>query len=211
VHTEHVLNEIMDFLAHRLSEEECKRVADHLAHCPRCANEYQTLLVTHAALQRSQRVDPKKIYFSTILPRVRERLVAPPQSLGDKSAATLQIAMPLAVFLFLVMLLLRMPPDVSSETAQLEALHQEVSEYNDEEILQAVEHANTSALFTPATELAAANIAEHLPGDPFLRSAVSKQMESNEIADIDMENMISELNPEQIDQILSGLSERKTL
>ena len=45
----------------------------------------------------------------------------------------------------------------------------------------------------------------------FLKSAVSKQIENEEVAEMDVEGMISDLDGEQIDQVLSGLSERNTL
>jgi hypothetical protein len=200
----------MDFLTNRLSDQERKRVEEHLRQCTRCTEEYHELLGTGAALQQKHSAEPTSAYYATILPRVRERLASHPRRIWERGTGFAKIALPLAVSAFLVVLLMRIPADFSSESVQTEALHQEVADYNDDEVFQAAEKVNTGIFLSPATEIAAANVVEHLP-DSFLKSAVSKQIENNEIAEIDMEGMISDFTTEQVEQVLSGLSERKSL
>jgi len=50
------------------------------------------------------------------------------------------------------------------------------------------------AEFEVDVEVAAAGVAEHLRGDLFLKSAISKQIENEEMTDIDFEEIILDLD-----------------
>jgi hypothetical protein len=110
-----------------------------------------------------------------------------------------------------VVVLTRIHVDSYSESAQTEALHQAVIDLNEDEIVQAVEREYTGFSLSPSVEVAAAGVAEHLRGDLFLKSAISKQIENEEMTDIDFEEIILDLDKEQVNQVLYGLSERNLL
>jgi hypothetical protein len=211
VHTEHLNYDLMDYVTNRLTEPDRKRVEEHLQTCSQCKNQYHELMATDAVLKQSRIAEPPSVYYTTILPRVRERLVSHRRSVWDYSNALAKIILPLAVSAFLVILLIRIPTDSFSESTQTEALHQAMKDFTDDDVVQAVEKEYAGVSLSPNLEVAAAGVAEHLQGDRFLKSAVSKQIDSEEIADMDVEGMISDLTAEQVDQVLSGLSERNSL
>ena len=161
--------------------------------------------------RESVTTSPSPVYYSTILPRVRVRLASHKHSIWDYSDSFAKIIIPLAVSVLLVIVLTRIQVDSYSESAQTEALHQAVIDLNEDEILQAIEKEYAGFSLSPSLEVASAGVAEHLRGDRFLKSAVSKQIENEEISDIDFEEIISDLDKEQVNQVLSGLSERNIL
>jgi NAD-dependent SIR2 family protein deacetylase len=201
----------MDYVTNRLTEQERKRVEEHLQKCSLCNKEYSELLATDTVLKQSHIIAPPSVYYTTILPRVRDRLVSHRRPVRDYVNALAKIILPLAVSAFFVILFMRIPINFYSESAQTEALHQAVKDINEDDVIQAIEKEYTGLSISPNVEVAAAGVAEHLQGDRFLKSAVSKQIENEEIADMDVEGMISDLNAEQVDQVLSGLSERNSL
>ncbi|MGD0038068.1 MAG: zf-HC2 domain-containing protein [Bacteroidota bacterium] len=211
MHTEHIKYDLMDYITNRLNAQERKRVEEHLQKCPKCNNQYAELSATDAVLKRNHSTAPTSVYYSTILPRVRERIFFHKRSIWDYSYGTVKIFIPIAVSILLVFFLIRIPTESSSEAAQTEALHQAVKDLDEDEIVQAVEKEYAGLSISPNQEVAAAGVAEHLQGDRFLKSAISKQIENEEVTEMDIEGMISDLDGEQVDQVLSGLSERNIL
>jgi anti-sigma factor RsiW len=211
VHTQHVKYDLMDYITNRLDAQERKRVEQHLQKCSICSNEYNELVATDTFFKKGHDIAPTSAYYSTILPRVRERLVPHKRFIWNYGNGATKIILPLALSVLLVIVLIRVPTDSISESAQTEALHQAVKDLNEDEIVQAVEKEYAGSSLSPNQEVAAAGVAEHLQGDRFLKLAVSKQIENEEVADMDIEGMISDLDAEQVDHVLSGLSERNKL
>jgi hypothetical protein len=211
VRTEHVQYDLMDYVTHRLGAQEYKRVEEHIRQCTTCDHDYHELLATNSTLKESHIVDPASVYYTTILPRVRESLVSPQPSIWKYGNRLAKIVLPLAVSAFLVVLFIRMPSDSYSESTQTEALHQAVKDFDEDDVVQAVEKEYAGSSVSLNLEVAAAGVAEHLQGDLFLKSAVSNQIENGEIAEVDVEGLIPDLNGEQVDEILSGLTERNKL
>jgi hypothetical protein len=201
----------MDYVTNRSDAHDRVRIELHLQNCSSCRNEYNKLSATEAVLNRGHDAVPAPAYFSSILPRVREQLVARKRPLWDYDTHAMKIIIPLAVSALFVILLLRIPANSVPESAQTEALHQAVIDFNDDEIMQAIEKEYSGIPLSSGQEVAAAGVAEHLQGDRFLKSEVSKQIENEEIAEMDVEGMISDLDGEQVDQVLSGLTERDIL
>lgn len=201
----------MDYITNRLNTEERIRVEQHLHICSYCSTGYNELLLADAALKQECMTPPAPVYYSTILPRVRERLVSQKRFIWNYGYAATKIILPLAVSVLLVVLFMKVPTDSASDSAQTEALHQAVMDFNEDEVLQAVEKEYEGFSLSPNQEIAAAGVAEHLLGDRFLKSAVSTQIENGETAEMDVEGMISDLDGEQVGLVLSGLSERNIL
>jgi len=211
VRTEHVKYDLMDYVTNRLSAQEQKRVEQHLQNCSKCNDLYIKLLATDTVLKKKHDTAPPAVYYSTILLRVRERIVSHQRSLWDYGYGTAKVVLPIALSVLLVFFLIRVPTRSLSEADQTEALHQAVEDINDDEVVQAIEKEYAGLSLSLNQEVAAAGVAEHLQGDRFLKSAISKQIENEEVAEMDVEGMISDLDREQVDQVLSGLSERNIL
>jgi anti-sigma factor RsiW len=201
----------MDYITEHLDEYDRDQVRLHLRQCSECQNHYNELKAAYDALQHSQKVSPSSAYYSTILPRVQERLIGHRDSIWSDRKIISRLILPLAVSALLLILLIRMPSDSSSEHEQTDALFQAVKDYSADEVVQAVsnEYASTNVLSNQ--EVVYEGIAEHLQGDHFIREALLKQIESDEIVDMDIDGVLSGLNREQAEQLLSELSEREML
>jgi hypothetical protein len=208
VHIEHIKYSLMDYITGHLDEYDLDQVRLHLRHCSECQNHYNELIAAYDALQHTQKVLPSSSYYSTILPRVQKRLMGHRDSIWSDGKIISRLILPLAVSALLLILLIRIPSDSSSKHEQTDALFQAVKDYSVDEVVQAVsnEYAGSSVLSNP--EVVSEGIAEHLQGDHFIREALMKQIESDEIVDMDIDGVLSGLNREQAEQLLSGLTER---
>ena len=211
MHTGHIKYLLMDYLTEHLDESDRDHVRLHLQHCSECHNLYDELKTTHEALQHSQKVLPSSAYYSTILPRVHKRIMGHRESLWSNKIIPSRILLPLALSALFLIFLSRTPSDLSSEHEQTEVLFQAVKDYSPDEVVQAVstEYASSNALSNP--EVVSEGIAEHLRGDHFIREALLKQIESDDIGDMDYDGVLSGLNREQAEQLMSKLSEREML
>ena len=209
--TEHIKYSLMDYITDHLDEYDRDQVRLHLQQCSECQNHYNELIAAYDALRHTQKVLPSPAYYSTILPRVQERLMGHRDSLWSDRKITSRLILPFAVSALLLILLIRTPSDFSSGHEQTDALFQAVKDYSADEVVQAVsnEYAGSSVLSNQ--EVVSEGIAEHLQGDHFIREALMKQIESDEIVDMDIEGVLSGLNREQAEQLLSGLTEREML
>jgi anti-sigma factor RsiW len=211
VHTEHIKYFLMDYITEHLNEQDRDQVRSHLQQCSECQNHYNELIAAHDALQHTQKVLPSSAFYSTILPRVQKRLMNHRDSLWSDRKIPSRLILPLAVSALLLILLIKIPSDSSSEQEQTDALFQAVKDYSADEVVQAVSNEDTGSNVLSNPEVVSEGIAEHLQGDHFIREALLKQIESDEIVDMDMEGVLSGLNREQAEQLLSGITERKML
>ena len=211
MHIEHVQYDLMDYVTNRLHAIDRTRVELHLQTCVQCQLEYKKFLTTVDDIKQSTVAKPTPAYYHTILPRVRERLASQSQHRWSFGDGMKTIVLPLTVSVLLLFLIVKIPSSSHDESAQTEALHLAVKEFNEEEVVQAIEKEYTGTSVSPALEIVGVVMAEDLQGDLYLKSAVSHQLEYGEIAEMDVEGMVSDLDGEQIDQVVAGLTERNIL
>jgi predicted anti-sigma-YlaC factor YlaD len=201
----------MDYILGHLDNQENDSVKSHLQQCPECQNSYEELLFTTSMIVRKKITAPSAAYYSTILPRVRERLVKHQNTILNDSSSKVRIILPLAVSLLLITLLIRVSSEADIDYEHNDALHQTLKDYDVGEIVQAVANEYSNSTILPNQEITAYGFAEHLQGSSFIRYAVKEQIDSDEVSEIDIDEMVADLRVEQVDQLLSGLSERELL
>ena len=209
MHTEHIKYSLMDYITGHLDEFDLDQVRLHLQTCPECQNHYNELIAVRDALQHTRKVLPSSSYYSTILPRVQKRLMGHRDPVWSDGKIISRLILPLAVSALLLIFLIRMPSDSSSGHDQTDALFQAVKDYSADDVIQAVSNEYTGSNVLSNPEVVSEGIAEHLQGEHFIREALLKQIESDEIVDMDIDGVLSGLNREQADQLLSGLTERE--
>ncbi len=74
MHTEHIEYLIPEYLDGTLADSLRPGVEEHLQHCGSCRTEFEQLRQTMEMLETQGTVSPPDGYFTTVLPRVRERL-----------------------------------------------------------------------------------------------------------------------------------------
>ena len=198
----------MDYIGGHLDEQMRTQVELHLQHCIECKDAYEDLLATSSAISQSRKDSINAAYYSTILPRVHQRLGYRKSSSFDYGRIMSRIIMPVAASILFMLFLIKIPSDSFSRNEQVNALHQAVNKFNADEVIQAVSSEYTTSTVVLNQEVASAGVEEHLKSDQFIREAVSKQIDNEDIAEMEIEGAMSELNGEQVDKLLSGLSER---
>ena len=211
MHTEHIKYSLMDYITGHLDEYDVDQVRSHLRHCSECQTHYDELKAAYDLLQDSQNVSPGSAYYFTILPRVQKRLMGHRESIWNDRKITPRLILPLVVSALFLVLLIRLPLDSSSEHEQADALFHAVKNYTAEEVVQAVSNEYTDSNVLSNSEVVSEGIAEHLQGDHFIRDALLQQIESDEIVDMDLDGVVSGLNREQVEQLVSRLAEREIL
>ncbi len=201
----------MDYITNHLDEYDRDQVRLHLQQCYECQNQYNELKTVYDALQQTEKIIPSSAYYSTILPRIQKRLGDHRDSLWNNWTISSRLILPLAVSALLLFFLMRAPSDFSSEHEQTDALFQIVKNYSADEVVQAVSNDYTGSNVLLNPEIVSEGIAEHLKGDHFIREALLKQIESDEIGDMDIDGVLSGLNREQADQLVSGLTKKEML
>lgn len=210
VHTKHIRYLLAEYVTGTLTREEQELVDSHLEFCADCNKDLQDLRSAANALKQSQQSSPVTPYYSTILPRVYERLENDPHSFWSFNNPVAKIVLPLAASALFVILLIRILPASHYENGQIDALRQVVTGCTSDEIVEAVSRQyQTSSISNH--DIAEIIVGEHLKGDQFIREALSKQIAGEELTDVDVEEIISILNTEQIDQLLSRYQERANL
>jgi hypothetical protein len=211
VHVEHVKYSLIDYILGHLEKQEYDSVKSHLQRCPECQDNYEELLLATSLIKPKQITPPSTAYYSTILPHVREHLVKHQNANLNFNSSKARIVLPLAVSLMLITLLFRVTFEPNIDNGHNEALQQTLKDYEVSEIVQAVANEYSNSTILPNQEITVYGFAENLQGNSLIRYAVQEQIDSDEIPEIDIEGMVTDLRVEQVDQLLSGLSEREML
>lgn len=201
----------MDFITGHVDELEHARIESHLLECAECQKIYQEFAAAEIVWKDSIPSSPGPIYFTNILPRVRERIATKRKSFLELDTNLTRLLVPLAASLFLIIVLTKVTTDYSTESGQIEALRQTVKDYNADEVIQAISTTYAHSTIVQNQDIAGSAIIEHFSGDNFFGETVIKQIESEDVTDIVIEGVISNLEGEQVDQLLSRLSERTML
>lgn len=211
MHIEHINYSLMDYITGHVDKVEHSRIESHLLVCAECQKTYQELLASDAAIRHVSTESPDPVYFTNILPRVRERITTRQNPFREYSIALSRIVLPLAVSLFMIILLTIIPGVPTLELGQTEALRQTVKDLSADEVVQAITNTYAHSTVLQNQDIAASIVVEKITGDRFIAEEIVKQIESDAVSDVVVEGMISDLNREQVDQLLSGLSERTLL
>lgn len=211
MHTEHNTYSLADYITDHLDKPERDQVRLHLQKCSECQQQVDELKAAFDTLQQTHEVVPNSAYYSTILPRVQARLRDRHDSSWNYRMILSRLIVPLAASALLLFLVIKIPTDVVPEHEQTSILFQVVKDYSPEEVVQAVtnESAGSNVLLNP--DVMSEGVAEHFKGDHFIREALVQQIESGEIGDMDIDGVLSGLNREQTEQLVSGLTEREML
>jgi hypothetical protein len=200
---------LMDYITGHLNDSELNQVRLHVDQCSECRNQLEAFLTIQKALQQSSQTRPGSAYYSSILPRVQERLANQRTSYRNERWVTSAILLPLAVSVLFVTLLIRMPSESLSGHRNMHTLSEAVKEFTADEVYQAVTNEYSGSPVSPNQEVVFEGIEEHLQGDHFIREAITQQLFAEEIGTMGIDGIFSGVNREQTDIMVSELIERE--
>lgn len=109
MHTLHVKSLLPDYLTGQLDTGLREEVEVHLRDCPSCRGDYEEMRELVGSLQRYSQKHPSSPYFSSVLPRVRERLGRRGRFAWIDHPLIVRLVSPLAAASLIVILMLELP------------------------------------------------------------------------------------------------------
>ena len=115
---EHIEYLLPEYLNGTLADSLRPGVEEHLKHCSLCRTELSELCQTMEMLEARVTADPPSAYFTTVVPRIRERLEGRESRNVFVNPLLAKLALPIGTGVVVLFILLSLPSPVSeSETA----------------------------------------------------------------------------------------------
>ncbi len=111
-----VLCRLPDFIRSEITEGESKSISNHLMTCKQCSNELETLKIFFIQIEKEKAWQPSDLYWNTLLPRINNRIQS--TSKWNPYTRIMQIALPAAAAIVLVVLSLQLLPAVNGNNSQ---------------------------------------------------------------------------------------------
>lgn len=214
VHTNKITILLPEYAQGTLTTEESARVEEHLKDCPRCRAELLEIKETLAAIDQNGAQEVPKAYFSSIVPRVHERLEQRQSSAWNRYPSLTKIVLPLSAAIVIAVLVWNIPlPNgtVEKESPLLAAVE---SSSPDEisELMQTTITSNDLNTFNEtimSNALANATFVDH----ELVREALASESTSpfNVFADVSPQQFLDDLAQSNADNVLQKLGTQGTL
>lgn len=206
----HVRFFLMDYMRGLLSKEERELVEAHLERCTSCKYDLQNLKETESALQTLHLTPPDPSYVLSIVHRVRARLENRYRAKRTFDNSIAKIILPLAASALCIFMVIEISTtDVSHQP--IEALKQATNGLTYDEVMEGVDSQSLPLSSSSNRDAEEVIMGEQLLADHFIRDVLLEQIESGDIADANIDDMVSVLSKEQIDQLLESYRERNNL
>ena len=213
MHTEHVEYLLPDYLNNMLEESLRPWVESHLKECGACRVELENLRSAFHNLSMYQAPPPADDYFSTVLPRVRQRLEKknPGSFLAHPLVA--RFAVPLAAGAVMLVILLRVPFAERSSENEHNPLQPVVRGLETGELVDIIlDQTNRQSLTTQGeSETSALLAVPFLRGEHLLASTGQFSLTDEPILGLGMPEGLDQFSDSDVDALVAQLGERTTL
>ena len=204
---EHVKYLLPDYSAGKLEQAEQSLVSDHLQACDLCRSDLDEIRITLAQLETAETAKPSNAYFSSLVPRIRQKLEGRQSSSWLGNPFTTKLVFPFSVAVLAIVLLSSVELTVEEPVNPLKNV---VADFLPEDVIDLVAEASRPTLWTTrqAQEIAEKLVAGHVSEEHALRYVLQTDpAESTE----QTQELLRELNESQIEQLLQKLGERAIL
>ena len=205
--TEHVKYLLPDYSAAKLGQAEQTLVSEHLQACDECRADLDEIRSTLVQLKASDVLKPSNSYFSSLVPRIRQRLEGKQSFSWLGNPFTGKLILPFSVAILAIVLLSNVELTVEEPVNPLKNL---VSDVSPEDVIDLVAEASRPTLWTmrQAQEIAEKLVAGHVSEEHALRYV----LQTDPVENIGQtQELLRELNESQIEQLLQKLGERAIL
>jgi anti-sigma factor RsiW len=188
-------------------------VESHLEECGACRTELENLRTTFHWLSTYQAPPPADGYFSTILPRVRERLESKKPASFFAHPLVARLAVPLAVGAVMLAILLSVPFSERGSENGHNPLQSVLRGLETDELVDIIlDQADRQSLTTQGESETSAFLAvPFLSGDHLLASAGQLSFADEPILGSEMPESLDQLTDSDIDVLVAQLGERTIL
>ncbi len=213
VHTEHIEFLLPDYLTRRLEEPLQLGVERHLEECATCRAELRELRETFQNLQAHRPTQPPHGYFTSVLPRVRERLEDDSRGWTLAHPLVTRLAAPLAAGLIILLVLIRVPFPSGDVAKDHNPLQPVLSNVDSEELLDLVlDQVHRQAFSTVGESEASSLLAVPiLHSDPLLSDAQHMSLRDEPLLGAAMPEGLDQLSDSDVDVLVQRLGERAIL
>jgi len=194
----HIQYLLPDFVTGKLRGQEQRELESHLAFCDGCRRRLEGFETLNGTMNSLRPVDPPTYYFSTILPRIRERIEGKTRTAEHPFIA--RILVPLGAMAVIVAVLSQIP--INTEDGLRSVLSAMKSDELAEIVVEEVEH--QSLYLVPSTESLAAALSERSIDTKLATTILSDE------GDVTFDS-VSDLSDQDVKFILERLGERKIL
>jgi hypothetical protein len=206
----HVEYLLPDYLNNRLEESLKPGVESHLEECESCRDSLEGLREGFEALRTQHIPHPSETYFSTILPRVRQRLEKKEARPFFAHPLVTRIAMPIAAGALALLLLLRLPLSTHNADAERNPLQPVLQGIASDELVDIVlDQIHLQALNTVGEgETSSLLAVPLLGGDQLLADAEHLTSIEAPILGGRVPESLDQLSDSEIDALVARLGER---
>ncbi len=207
----HVEELLPEFANGGLSPHERRQVHWHLLACNRCREALQ--LIEPVLRERPTPVGPPPEYFTTILPRVRERIETHRPMPSVHRTAWTRIIAPLASTVGVIALVLVVSPVVERGHTSARGLTPLISSLTADELEEVLDAQSQHVLFSNLTghdltgEAAGETIVASLP----VSASLLAEPSATGLSESDVDGLVRELPEENCDALIDHLKERTVL
>jgi hypothetical protein len=213
VHTEHVEYLLPEYLNHGLEEPLHLGVEKHLEECASCRAELRELQEAFISLEVHTADQPPHGYFSSILPRVRERLEENTSRSFLAHPLVTRLAAPLAAGLVIFLVMIHVPFPIGEAEREHNPLQPVLSNVDSEELLDIVlDQVHRQALNTVGESEASSLLAVPiLRSDHLLNDVQHLSMRDEPLLSTNLPEGLDQLSESDIDVLVQRLGERTIL
>ncbi len=213
MHTEHVEYLLPDYASGMLEASLLPWVESHLSECPSCRSELEQLRTSMASLAAHEPKPPHDKYFSTVLPRVRARL-------EDRRSASLfahplvtRFAAPLAAGALVLVILFRVPFTVRDSGIDRNPLQPVMHGLEAEELVDVILDQSQRQTISSHGESETSSLLamSFLHSEHLLAGAEQLPLPNESVLDVGVPENLDQLNPAEVDALVTRLGERTIL
>lgn len=211
--TQHIEYLLPDYLNHRLEDDLRPGVEQHLQECAACRGELEMLRTAFREIEAHQDSGPPEGYFSTVLPRVRERLENREAKSILAHPLILRLVAPLAAGALALIIMLHLPFPANNTEAEQNPLRPIMHGVTTDELVDVVlDQAHRQSLNALGEGEASSILATRiLHGEHLLADAEPLPHVGEPVLGGGMPEGLEQLSDSEIEAIIQRLGERTTL
>lgn len=211
--TEHVEYLLPDYLNNMLEESLRPWVENHLEECGACRAELENLRSAFSHLDTFSATPPSDGYFTTIVPRVRQRLQEKKTVSFLSHPLVTRFAAPLAAGVLLLVVLLRVPPALHEADRERNPLQPVAGGLESDELVDVIlDQAHRQTISSQGENETSAFLAiPFLRSDHLLAGADQASLSNESVLDVGMPESLDQLSASDVDVLVARLGERTIL
>jgi predicted anti-sigma-YlaC factor YlaD len=204
----HVETSLPDYITNSLLPSNAEDVRVHLLTCSQCRSEYEHLASAMASLSTLELQGPSNAYFTTIVPRLRERLVAPRRKSFLDTPLFERIFLPAVITAFIGFIFISIPTGTSERSDLRQSLQPIVRELTQDELIQLESDSQFGITGAAHDTFGGFLLDERLTNGPTVPTSVLNDALAGGEVDEAVSGLMENLPEEELEAVVQQLGER---